>query len=56
VTLEAECRFAASKLGYSYAEFLDLPGDDYWNEGQDSKCKVLVSYRAMTKIEDIGMS
>ena len=54
VDLEAECRMASIKSGYTWQEFQALAGDDLWANGGDSKCKVLTMYRIMNKLEEIS--
>lgn len=54
MTMEAEERLAAADAGYTFAEYLALPGDDFWAENTDSKCKIIVMYRAKKHLEAIA--
>ena len=50
-----EQRYAAIHSGYTWREYLDLPGSDDWaGDGQDSKAKVIAFYRLSKLIEAIG--
>lgn len=54
MSLEAESRLAAKDMGYTWAEFEALAGDDLWANGGDSKCKVLMMYRINNKLEELS--
>jgi hypothetical protein len=54
----AENRLAAQWAGYSWREYLALPGAQRWVDaytGGESKCLILVSYRADMMMKSISM-
>jgi hypothetical protein len=54
----AENRLAAQWAGYSWMEYLALPGAQRWVDpytGGESKCLVLVAYRAELMMRSISM-
>lgn len=49
---EYEERLAARHAGYTFEDYMKLPGSAYWIEGDgDDKCSIIVAYRAFALIE-----
>lgn len=51
MSFEVEQRFAAREMGYTYTEYLALPGAMRWAEDSDCKAAVIVMYRLGGKLK-----